>query len=147
EDFLFVSTDAGIYSGIQSALGTPGPQNIAAPGTSALSVALADPAVGANSAPNRIQSGNYHYFRRKVTNNTGTAITTFRFRIADLTTLYGVGYNPTVQADWRGIDTSDVVITLTDATTPTAKGLALEAPSVPFSATGKGAGYNASLTL
>jgi hypothetical protein len=146
-DFLFVSTDAGIYSTVQSALGSPGPQNLASPWSANLIVNLADPAVGANAAPNRIQVGNYHYFRRKITNNTGSAITRLKYRIVDLSTLYGVGYNVGGQADWRGITTTDVVITLTDTTTPNAKGLTLEAPAIAYSATGKGAGYNSSFTL
>ena len=48
------------------------------------------------------------------------------------------GYNPGVQADWRGIGTTDVVITLSGPASATAKGLTLEGPSIPYSATRRG---------
>jgi len=103
--------------------------------------------VSQNLAPNRVQIGNNHYFRRKVTNNTGALITKLRVRIAEIATLFSPGYGLAGQADGRGIGTTDAVITLADTTTPIAKGLTLEAPSVAFSATGKGAGYNASFEV
>ena len=74
-------------------------------------------------------------------------ISKLRFGNVDISTLFGDGYNPGVAADFRGIDKSDVLITLANSSTLTAKGLALEAPTVAFSATGKGAGFNASLTV
>ena len=74
-------------------------------------------------------------------------MTKLRFRIADLTTLYGAGYSPGVLADWRGITTPDASITLPGPITVAAKGLTLEAPSIAYSATGRGAGYNASFTV
>jgi hypothetical protein len=146
-DFQFQSTNAGIYSTVQSMLGAPGPQNLAAPTRVILSVVNADPGVGSDVAPNRVQIGNNHYFRRKVTNNTGSTITKLKVRIADVATLFSPGYGLGGQADGRGVGTSDVIISLSDTTTRTAKGLTLEAPSIAFSATGKGAGYNASFEV
>jgi hypothetical protein len=144
-DFRLVSPAASLFNAttVQSALGSPGPQNLTSPRSVALPVALADPAIDANLSPNRIQVGNYHYFRRMFTNNTGAPITKLRFRIAELSTLFGDGYVPG-GIDWRGITTTDAAINVPAAVT--AKGLTLEAPSVPYSATGRGGGYNASFT-
>lgn len=146
-DFLLVAPDAGVYSSTQSALGAPGPRNLAAPRSVSLVTSLADPTVSSTAIPNKAQSGNYHYFRRKLTNNTGAPITKLRLRVKDLTTLKGPGYSSAGQADWRAIATGDAVIALADFTTPTARGLILEAPAIPYSATGKGGGLNASLVV
>lgn len=146
-DFVFQSTNAGVYGGVQSALGSPGPQNVASPRNVPMPSGLADPSVAPTLAPNKTQSGNYHYFRRKVTNNTGVAIGKIRLRISAITTLFGVGYNPGVQADWRGISTTDASITVVGPGTVTARGVTLEAPTVGYSASGKGAGYNASFIV
>ena len=97
-DFVFVSTTGAAFSGAQSALGAPGPENLSSPvnRNATVSVTLLDTGVGSSSAPNRTRDlrsdpANNSSFgtmtvRRTLTNNTGGAVTRLRFRVIDLTT-------------------------------------------------------------
>src|ERR1043166_9060009 len=95
-DFLFVSTDGGIYSSRQSTLGSPGAENTASP-VIAGPMILLDPTKPSTMSPNRVLDfGNSNApngtnatlsVRRTFVNNTGANITRLRFRIVDITTL------------------------------------------------------------
>lgn len=102
-DFLFLSTTGGTFGGIQTALGAPGPENLASPVqlNSLFGSALLDPTISANSWPNRERNhtsdpGNNSWFgtlalRRTVINYTGASVSRLRFRIVDITTFPSAG--------------------------------------------------------
>jgi uncharacterized protein len=121
-DFVFVSTNAGSYGGVQSQLGAPGPENASSPiqRNAQIKAVLIEPQSSANVAPNRVRdltpvtngSQGTLSIRRRFINNTGTTVTRLRFRIVDVTTLNSPGYVPGVsQADLRAIDGADFSIT------------------------------------
>jgi hypothetical protein len=102
-DFLFISTTAGMYGGLNSILGLPGPENLASPVSMLGPIASGayDPTVGLDASPNRqrtncpaapecnpdtAQLGTLT-IRRNFKNNTGRTVTRLRFRIVDITTI------------------------------------------------------------
>jgi hypothetical protein len=143
-DFVFVSTTGAAFGGAQSALGAPGPENLASPvnRNASISVTLLDPGVGASSPPNRTRDllsdpANNSSFgtmtiRRTLTNTTGGAVTRLRFRVIDLTTFPSTD---TTLADLR-LRTSRaaaVAVTGSNAACPSnncaVQALTLDAPS------------------
>ncbi|HWN10685.1 MAG TPA: DUF4214 domain-containing protein [Pyrinomonadaceae bacterium] len=119
-DFIFVSTNAGTYSTRISTLGAPGPENLAGPihnATGTLNETNLDPAVPVGSGANFVRSfaavtngtNGTITIRRTFTNNTGSPLTSLRFRIIDLSTLNSV---PTGPADLRALDSSNTVVAI-----------------------------------
>ncbi|PYS69457.1 MAG: hypothetical protein DMF69_16960, partial [Acidobacteria bacterium] len=152
-DFVFVSTDGGLYGAAQSTLGAPGPENSQSPvglNVSEFTGGLVDPAVCGACGVNRVRSlvsdpANNSTFgtlaiRRTFTNNTGRELTRLRFRIVDLTTY------PTTSpglADMRVLTSGDELVTVTGGTTVLVRGTVLEA--IPSQS--HGGGLNSSLGL
>ena len=152
-DFVFVSTDGGLYGGAQSTLGAPGPENSQSPVTlnaSDFTVSPVDsavcPACGVNrerslvSDPTNNSTFGTLTIRRTFTNNTGRELTRLRFRIVDLTTypaaLPGL-------ADMRVLTSSDSLVTVTGGNTVLVHGMVLENPA----SQSHGGGLNSSLAL
>ncbi len=154
-DFEFASTNAGAFSGVQSVMGSPGPENLFGPVNRNTQIAtiLLDAGVSAAQPPNRVRdttntgpnkaSGTLS-FRRTYVNNTGRTITALRFRNIDITTLHSPGYAPGgPQADFRLLDSPDIQVTLSGGSTVTVKGTTLEQPpSQPL-----GGGMNSSVKV
>ena len=150
-DFVFVSTDGGIYNLRQSMLGAPGPENSSSPTNrnGSIGLALLDPAAPSSQSPNRVRDPandplNNSTFgtmsiRRTVTNNTGANVTQLRFRIVDVTTYNGPP--PPGQADLRARTSGQISVTVTGGTQKTVQGTTLEQPPTQPS----GGGYNATL--
>jgi hypothetical protein len=101
-DFQLVATDPGSLAG--SSLGAPGPQNLfsALDRNGWLTPGLIAPDTSATAAPNRVRNTSLYTdslsntgfyplgtlaIRRSYTNNTGSDVTSLRFRISDITTL------------------------------------------------------------
>ncbi len=149
-DFLLVSTLGSVFSGVQSTLGTPGPENLSSPPRRDATVvaALLDPAVGSAAPPNRardftVGSPNYATFgtmsmRRTVTNYTGAPVTRIRFRVVDITTYPSGGL-----ADLRAISSGSEVLMLSSGQVVTVQGTTVEEPPTLLA----GGGYNSTLTL
>jgi hypothetical protein len=132
-DFVFADTQGTFISGLTQKLGAPGPENITSPvrrDTTGIGVTLLDGSVATSAHPNRTRSftmdaPNNSSFgtltvRRRVTNNTGGAVTRLRFRIVEMTTFP----SPAGVADLRprtGV-TEASVGPVNDATTCTASG-------------------------
>ena len=151
-DFMFVSTDTGVYNSRQSLLGAPGPENSSSPvvRNSQVSVVLLDPAVNQNPFPNNFRdftpgqdstsSKGTMSLRRTLTNNTGANITLLRFRIVNITT---EPKPSATTADLRAISSGQVSVTVTGGAQKTVLGTTLETPP----AQPKGGGNNATLAL
>jgi hypothetical protein len=146
-DFRVVSVDAHASIPFAS-LGAPGPENLSSPTRRTPSFGV-DPVsscagVTPNDPPNRVRTGSGDSgtlaIRRKLTNQTGGAITRLRVRINNITTVPA----PTAEtAELRA--TSSITSTVTDPCTTnpvTVQGLTLEMP--PNQA--NGGGYNSSLS-
>lgn len=153
QDFIFVSTDAGSYGGVQSQLGAPGPENSTSPiqRNAQIKSSLIEPQASTSSAPNRVRSSTAVTngsqgtlsIRRRFTNSTGQAVTRLRFRIVDITTLNSPGYTPGgAQADVRAIDASDFNVT-TSLGSLTVRGVVVEQPPTQAN----GGGMNSTLTI
>jgi hypothetical protein len=150
-DFLFVSTDGIVSGGVQSSLGAPGPENLAAPiqRNSSFGFTVLDPAVNSSTPPNRVRDftsdpANNSTFgtlamRRTVINNTGAPVTRLRFRITDITT-YPV---PSGVADMRVRSSGAVQVTRTDGSVVTVLGTTLQTPP----AQPNGGGFNSTLSV
>jgi endonuclease G len=148
-DFLFVSTDGGVYGSRQSGLGAPGPENSSSPLVlnSTVGVAMLDPSASSSSYPNRERDFNADpdnnapagrmYIRRTVTNNTGANVTRLRFRVINMTTYPA----PAGYADMRAISSGSVSVTVTGGASKTVLGTTLETPP----AQPKGGGNNSTL--
>jgi hypothetical protein len=151
-DFLFLSTDGGIYNGSASRLGAPGPQNSASPinRNSSIALTLLDPLVAAGSAPNRVRNfssdpANNATFgtlsiRRRVTNNTGSPLIALRFRIIDITSFP----SPNAEtADVRALTSTDASVMFSDAAVVEVLGTTVQSPPTqPY-----GGGLNATLSV
>ncbi|HEY6805578.1 MAG TPA: Calx-beta domain-containing protein, partial [Pyrinomonadaceae bacterium] len=149
-DFVFVSTDAGIY-GTTSQRGAPGPESLSSPIENNVKVlsSLIDNTQPASAAPNRVRDttpgtgatalGTLDV-RRKFTNNSGQTIDTLRFRIVELTTTNTPAALTSPQADLRVLTSGD---TTANGGTITIVGSMLEAPSDPVS----GGGFNSAVTV
>ncbi|MEO8359840.1 MAG: carboxypeptidase regulatory-like domain-containing protein [Vicinamibacteria bacterium] len=146
-DFWLVDTVSGTYGAITARLGAPGPQNLSSEREKGLIFTLADPAKTATTFPNRYRVGTgptgTYFFRWKVTNNTGAAITSLRIRVQNVTTLNSPGYTPGVtQADFRFVTSADSApFTVPVDGSVVAKGLTLQPPPTSLPQNG---GYNAS---
>jgi len=139
-DLTFVATDAGIYGGLVSILGAPGPENLFSPiqRNATLPVTVVDPAVAASVAPNRVRDTSAVgpnaalgtlTIRRKLTNNTGSNVTKLRFRVSDITTLNTLGYVAGgSQSDMRVLSSNDVMVTITGGQSVLVRGTTLETP-------------------
>jgi endonuclease G len=148
-DFVFVSTDGGIYNSRQSGLGAPGPENSSSPlvRNSQVGVAMLDPSISSSAYPNRERDFNADpdnnapqgrlYIRRTVTNNTGANITQLRFRVINMTTYP----SPAGYADLRAISSGPVSVTVTGGANKSVLGTTLETPP----AQAKGGGNNSTL--
>jgi endonuclease G len=148
-DFMFVSTDGGIYNSRQSGLGAPGPENSSSPlvRNSQVGVAMLDPSVSSSAYPNRERDFNADpannapqgrlYIRRTVTNNTGANITQLRFRVINMTTYP----SPAGYADLRAISSGPVSVTVTGGANKNVLGTTLETPP----AQAQGGGNNSTL--
>ncbi|MFL6210493.1 MAG: fibronectin type III domain-containing protein [Pyrinomonadaceae bacterium] len=154
-DFVFVSTNAGSYGGVQSTLGAPGPENLTSPiqRNAQIKASLPDPQCAASSDPTSAcgrvrdaadtgpnKSHGTLSFRRRFTNRTGFPITSLRFRIVDLTT---AGGRTASQADLRALDSSTIMVMRTDGTPVTLKGTTVETPP----AQAMGGGLNTSMRV
>lgn len=144
-DFFLGDTGAATFGTIKARLSAPGPQNVASESTAGLTFSLADPTKGATVFPNRWRSSltattGIYYFRWKVTNNTGAAITDLRLRLSAVTTLNSPGYVlGGTQADFRFVASPDVVISVPGSVTALAV-----APEPPPTGLPLWGGYNAS---
>ncbi len=149
-DFMLADTEGTLIPGVQQNLGMPGPENMASPlkRDATIALALLDPSAPSSTTPNRARdfmsdpSNNATFgtlsIRRKVTNNTGGAVTRLRFRIVDITT-----YPPPAgTADLRPLTSPLVVVNLTGGGAVNVQGTTLEQPaSQP-----NGGGVNSSLS-
>jgi hypothetical protein len=116
-DFVFVDTN-GISAGAGQRLGAPGPENLssAIERNTAFSVLSLDATQAAGLPPNRVRDftsdpPNNSTFgtldiRRRVVNNTGSAVTRLRFRIIDINTFP----SPSGFADLRTRTSTAVVV-------------------------------------
>ncbi len=163
-DFLFLSTDAGVYSGVASKLGSPGPQNLTSPiqRNAPLPMVLLDTTVAASVAPNRVRDTTSDpannstlgtlSIRRRIINNTGGPVTRLRVRVVQITTFPP----PSGTADLRARTSVAVAASVNDAatcaatgtpTTPpctvTVQGTLLEQPPNQPA----GGGYNSTLSV
>lgn len=138
-DFSFVSTSAGIFGGVQSILGAPGPENRQGPIFSPANVTggVFDAGAAPTAAPNRIVDTNETNggltpagtisTRTTYTNRAPLAITRFRLRIIRFTTVGSpTVYNP--QAIARALNTADVTVTKSDGSSVPVKGTIVEGP-------------------
>ena len=152
-DFQFVSTTGGVWNGVQSILGGPGPESINSarrgnlPGNAAPSASLIETNVQPNVQPNEVRdykpvgNGTKGTFeiRRKITNTTGAAITKLRFRVNDIT-----GYPETPgMADLRVLNSTDTSVQLSNGSTVTVKGTTVDQPPTQF----LGGGLNSSISI
>ena len=155
QDFVFVSTNAGSYGGVQSQLGAPGPENTASPvqRNAQIKASLIEPNSPATASPNRVRdltqvpNGGQGTLsiRRRFTNTTAQTVTRLRFRIVDVTTLNSPGYSPGgTQADLRAIDGSNFNIS-TSLGSLTVLGTTVEQPAPLLQP--NGGGLNSSLTV
>ncbi|MFL6208006.1 MAG: Ig-like domain repeat protein [Pyrinomonadaceae bacterium] len=146
-DFVFVSTTGGSFSGTQSTLGAPGPENLASPlqRNATIKATLIDPQAASTATPNRVRdftpvtngpSGTLT-IRRKFTNNTGAPVTRLRFRVVDITTTPV----PAGTADFRVLTSTTATVTITGGSMVTVQGLTLETPPAQTS----GGGLNSTL--
>ncbi|MDT7541848.1 MAG: hypothetical protein QOE33_1752 [Acidobacteriota bacterium] len=152
-DFVFVSTDGGVYGTVPSTLGAPGPENRTSPLNRGATIksTLIDPAVSSSSPPNRVRdttsddANNSHFgtlaIRRKFTNRTGVNVTRLRFRVVDITTRAAGAEPATGTADLRVRTSSDGSTPVSGGGTASISGLTLEAsPAQP-----SGGGLNSTL--
>jgi carboxypeptidase family protein len=154
-DFQFISTNGGIYGGLQSTLGAPGPENTASPiqRNAQIKAALLDPPAGTTNPPNRVRDATPGIcggpnctlgtltIRRRFTNNTGQGVTKLRFRIVDVTTL---GNTVAGQADLRALNSPGGAVTVTGGGTVQVRGLTVEQSGVPQPL---GGGLNTSMAV
>ncbi len=168
-DFVFVSTNAGSYGGVQSTLGAPGPENcgcnpnrLFTNGVSPtqrnaqIKAQLIEPNLSSSVAPNRVRDqtqvpngaqGTLD-LRRRFVNNTNQTITRLRFRVVDVTTLNSSGYVPGgSQADIRLLNGSDLNNVMTSRGPLTVQGTTVEAPAPLAQALGGGLNSSATVTL
>lgn len=151
-NFSVVSTDAGVYNGVQTTLGAPGPENRNSPvfKTTDIGAAVFDAGAGISAPPNRVVDPNNTAAaplgtiasRRAFTNNTGLAITKFRLRVIGVTTVGSPAlYNP--QAIVKVLNSADINVTKTDNSIVLVKGVTVETPPNQT----MGGGLNSSLIV
>jgi hypothetical protein len=138
-DFAFVSTDGGLYGGVQSILGAPAPEDSGKPvqRNAVIKAALIDGTALSTSPPNRVRSGQVQpgvpnaygtlSIQRRFKNTTGQPVTRLRFRVVDITTLNSpVANSP--QADLRVLSSTGVVTNSQGQVVVTVTGMTLETP-------------------
>lgn len=153
-DFTFVSTDGGLYGGVQSILGAPGPEDSGRPvqRNGAIKASLIEPTAASTAPPNRVRSGQIQpgvpnafgtlSIQRRFKNTTAETVTRLRFRVVDITTLSSpVASSP--QADLRVLSSTGLVTDSQGAEVITVTGLTLETPP----AQANGGGLNSTLTV
>jgi hypothetical protein len=159
-DFVLVSTDGAVLGGVQSTLGAPGPENLTSPieRNSQFGTFLLDSSQSAANPPNRERDStpdlaNNSQFgtltiRRRITNNTGAAVTRLRFRVSIIT---GYPVTDASLADLRVRSSTDTTVNVNDPATcapnpapctVTVRGTTLEPPSGV-----NNGGLNSSLTV
>ena len=153
-DFGFVSTDGGLYGGVQSILGAPAPENSGNPvqRNGVIKASLIDGTAASTAPPNRVRSGQVQpgvpnafgtlSIQRRFKNTTALPVTRLRFRVVDITTLSSpVASSP--QADLRVLSSTGVVTNSQGQEVVTVTGLTLETPP----AQPNGGGLNSTLTV
>ena len=156
QDFVLVATNGGIYGGVQTQLGAPGPENLSSPiqRNAQIKASLIEPQQASTNPPNRVRDttanvcGNPNTcaegtldIRRRFKNSTGQPVTKLRFRIVDVTTLNTP--NPGgAQADLRLLTSSDLPVT-TSLGNLNVRGTIVEQPPTQ----GGGGGLNTSATI
>jgi hypothetical protein len=132
-DYLFGDT-TGTFTVAGQRIGTPGPQNLAAPIVRNVEIpeSLVDPALPVHLPPNRFRDptpdpANNATFgtmtiTRIFTNNTGLPVSSLRFRIIDVTSAPVFGG----LADLRAINSSDLTVTVTGGGMVLLRGTTLE---------------------
>jgi hypothetical protein len=149
-DFILVSIN-GTTSIATAVLGAPGPENLSSPivRNATIKSRLLEPTLAATASPNRVRTGTGNSgdvsFRRTLRNNTGQTITSFRFRVNDLTTIGNDG-GDTTRAQLAL--TNSIEFTYDPDNDPSTAntqvlGTTLEAPAT----TNPGGGINASLRV
>jgi hypothetical protein len=148
---------------VQSVLGAPGPENTISPVERSVfdMASPVDPSAPVSGGENRkrfltcgvdpaapacpqdpnTSAFGYLSIRRKVTNNSGAAVTRLRFRIVDITTAGSPGAGAS-QADLRALSSSQISV-LVNGTPTTIEGTTLEQP--PTQALG--GGLNSSMNV
>ena len=154
-DFVFVSTDGGIYGGVQSQLGAPGPENTQSPiqRNAQIKASLIEPQQASTNPPNRVRDATPNScggancaqgtleIRRRFKNSTGQPVTKLRMRIVDVTTLNTP--NPGgAQSDLRFLDSANLAVT-TSLGNLTLRGTIVEVPP----AQSLGGGLNSSAVV
>lgn len=153
-DFILIATDAAVYSGVQSVLGAPGPQNRNSPifRSGDFTAGLIDSGASSTAVPNRVRdAGNTSSqnplgtlaIRRRYTNNTGNPVTTMRMRVIGITTIGSApAYSP--QAVLRALSSANITVTSADGQRQIAvKGITLEQPPIQIN----GGGLNSSFII
>jgi hypothetical protein len=150
-DFVFVSTNGGTFSGLVSILGAPGPENSSSPRKvdPTFPDSLIDPGQSSSAAPNRTRdltpvtngANGTLTIRRAFTNNTMTTVTRLRFRIVDFTTFNSPNvHGGAQQADLRALNSGSTVVTV-NGNPVTVEGTTVETPP----AQPNGGGLNTSM--
>ncbi|HEY9402983.1 MAG TPA: proprotein convertase P-domain-containing protein [Pyrinomonadaceae bacterium] len=152
-DFVFVSTTGGSFSGTQSTLGAPGPESLASPiqRNATLKASLVNGSVPATVPPNRVRSGQIMpgvpnaygtlSIQRRFRNTGIAPITRLRFRITQITTLGSPAAVASPQADLRVLSSTGVVTDSAGNVVTTVTGLTLESTGSSYG------GLNSSLTV
>lgn len=81
--------------------------------------------------------------RRRFTNLTGRPVTSLRFRVVDLTTIFAPGYENANQSDLRALTSADTTVTTTNGASVLVVGTTLEQPPSQES----GGGYNSTFSV
>jgi len=144
-DFVLIATDARTYDGRVSQLGAPGPRAQTSGRPLPLPFTFIEPGIASNLPPNRgvdlSFTPNRLEFRFRVTNNTGQAITSLRWRFVNLTNLNGPAYSNPVVADLRPITGGSRSFPATSIGVTTAEALSLELEAIQIG----GGGLNSTL--
>ena len=155
-DFVLVSTTGGTINGVQSVLGSPGPENLLSQfnRTGVIKAQLIDPQCAGFGSPTsacqRVRTANGAnptnaafgtlLIRRRFTNTTQQNVSRVRFRVVDITTLGNVAGG---ESDLRVLNSTGGTLTRVDTTTVSLTPLTLETvPSQPV-----GGGLNSILKL
>lgn len=155
-DFVLVSTTGGTINGVQSVLGSPGPENLLSQfnRTGVVKAQLIDPQCTGfgtpSSACQRVRTANGAnptnaafgtlLIRRRFTNTTQQSVSRVRFRVVDITTLGNVAPG---ESDLRVLNSTGGTLTRVDNTTVSLTPLTLETtPTQPV-----GGGLNSILKL
>ncbi len=86
-DFVLVAAQTATINGVQPIFGTPGLQrDPVRPQSGGLAVTRVNTAVPVGSSPNRTFDGTTLRLRRRITNNTGAAVSNAKLRVVDITT-------------------------------------------------------------